>query len=155
MLNVNFPVNFSALLSLLSVIFLDIRKLILLDCISLGGFYSKFMLKVVVMPGSMFGIVALIFLKKRRAAGNADDAETAQAMRADARHSLYRHGFTVILLAYPQVSQTLFRAFSCRELADGESWHESDYTIDCTGAGYISFAFLATILIGVSVIIRE
>eukprot|EP01043_Picozoa_sp_COSAG02_P071140 COSAG02_NODE_12884_length_1477_cov_0.809869_2_plen_316_part_01 len=77
------------------------------------------------------------------------------------RHADKLHGFrrlervaeanqislVIVFLAYPQISNTIFTFFSCRDLDFGTSQHVYDTSIDCNSDGYQAMWWVALILL--------
>eukprot|EP01045_Picozoa_sp_COSAG04_P045210 COSAG04_NODE_15726_length_522_cov_1.397163_1_plen_141_part_10 len=109
---------------------------------------------VIVVPVIIAGLCQIIYASQKRtvmaviAAGAADESalETAQVQ-------LKRNAFLGIFLVYPTITSTLFRVPQCHDYGD-RSFHEDDYTVDCTTTKFqltVVFAALVIILIPIGV----
>ena len=49
--------------------------------------------------------------------------------------------FIIVFILYPFVSQTIFQGFSCRALAEDESWLTADYQVSCEGVAWKFWLF--------------
>ena len=84
------------------LLFLDVRSLVKLDCMNLGGFYGKITTNVVVVPLAVVIVCLLIFEVQRRslaaviAAGGAD-----QSAYVTLKVKLKQNLFLGIFLVYP------------------------------------------------------
>ena len=52
-----------------------------------------------------------------------------------------------LFLVYTILCRTTFRSFACQDIDDGESYHRSDYTVDCNSDAYEAYAVVAIVFI--------
>ena len=52
-----------------------------------------------------------------------------------------------LFLVYTILCRTTFRSFACQDIDDGESYHRSDYTVDCNSDAYKAYAVAAIFFI--------
>ena len=142
-------------MDLVKLLFLDVRSLVKLDCLNIGGFYGKIVTNVVVVPVVVVGVCFLIFEAQRRTlatiiATGAADESAVEPLKAKLKNSL----FLGIFLVYPTITTTtLFRVSQCQGFGDA-SFHEDDYTIDCNTTKFSAtqtFAFFVILLIPVGI----
>lgn len=146
-LSLEFPKPVPTLIQTLSFLFLDVRKLIKMDCWDVGGFYGKLTTNCFVLPALALGCCVLLYLNQRRtitaviSAGGADES----ALRT-ATVSFQQNVFFIIFLLYPLVTTTLFRVPQCADIGD-DSFHEDDFTVNCSSASFYTVVVFALILI--------
>eukprot|EP01045_Picozoa_sp_COSAG04_P002347 COSAG04_NODE_85_length_27560_cov_8.621245_6_plen_838_part_00 len=161
-LDVVFPFPVPQLVDFVKLLFLDVRKLVMLDCWNIGGFYGKIVTNVVVVPTIIAGVCQFIYASQKRtvmaviaagnAAGNVGDGFDESALNT-AKVQLKQNLFLGIFLVYPTITTTLFRVPQCHEFGE-ESFHEDDYTIDCNSNKFTltaAFALFVIILIPIGV----
>ena len=91
------------------------------------------MTNIVVVPTTLVGVCYLIYLSQKRTltaviAAGAADASGLAALKVKLKQNL----FVGIFLVYPTITTTLFRVPQCHYFGDTASYHEDDYTIDCS-----------------------
>lgn len=95
-----YPSPVPELIDFIKLLFLDLRKIVMLDCWSVGGFYGKIVTNVVVMPLLACAICMLIYLVEKRslvaviAAGGADRS-AMKALRVKLKHNFFLAIFLV------------------------------------------------------------
>ena len=101
-LDLTFPHPIPAILGYVKLLFLDVRSLVKMDCMNVGGLYGKIVTNVVVVPLAVVIICFLIFETQRRsltaviAAGAAD-----QSAYVTLKVKLKQNLFLGIFLVYP------------------------------------------------------
>merc|ERR1711969_209964 len=65
-LDLNFPNPVPRLVDFIKLLFLDIRRVVMLDCWNIGGFYGKIVTNIVVVPAILVGVCLLIYLSQRK-----------------------------------------------------------------------------------------
>eukprot|EP01045_Picozoa_sp_COSAG04_P005276 COSAG04_NODE_242_length_19007_cov_3.089433_8_plen_1575_part_00 len=153
-LDLTFPDPVPDLVDFIKLLFLDVRRVVMLDCWDIGGFYGKIVTNIVVVPTFLVSVCYLIYMSQKRtltaviAAGGADTSGL-HALKVKLKQNL----FVGIFLVYPTVTTTLFRVPQCEEFGE-ESFHEDDYTIDCNTTKFaltIAFAAFVILLIPIGV----
>jgi autotransporter translocation and assembly factor TamB len=101
-LDLTFPHPIPALVGYIKLLFLDVRSLVKLDCMNVGGFYGKIMTNVVVVPLAVVALCFLIFEAQRRTlaagiAAGAADQSAYEPLKVKLKHNL----FLGIFLVYP------------------------------------------------------
>ena len=120
-LSISFPSPVPEFMRFISVIFVDIRKIVNMDCWDIGGFVGKLTTNVFAVPTIFAGGCILLYMNQRRniatviAAGGADESAYTTATI-----SLKQNVYFCIFLLYPTITATLFRVPQCRELGDRE-----------------------------------
>ena len=125
------PYPVPELVSFIKLLFLDVRRIVMLDCWDIGGFYGKIVTNIVVVPVFILTVCFLIYLSQKRTvvaiiAAVAADTSGLHALKVKLKQNL----FVGIFLIYPTITTTLFRVPQCKSFGE-ESFHEDDYTIDC------------------------
>jgi hypothetical protein len=106
-LDVQFPSPIPELLSLLKLLFLDVRTIIRLDCWDVGGFWGKLTTNVFVIPVLFITGCGLLYLNQRKtikaviAAGGADESAFGTALVAFKSNLLFG-----VFLLYPTITTT-------------------------------------------------
>eukprot|EP01043_Picozoa_sp_COSAG02_P031425 COSAG02_NODE_2051_length_10000_cov_2.340471_2_plen_208_part_00 len=101
-LDLTFPHPIPTILGYVKLLFLDVRSLVKMDCMNVGGLYGKIVTNVVVVPLAVVIICFLIFEVQRRsltaviAAGAAD-----QSAYVTLKVKLKQNLFLGIFLVYP------------------------------------------------------
>ena len=153
-LDVVMPHPVPELVDFIKLLFLDVRKIVMLDCWNIGGFYGKITTNIVAVPTILVGICVLIYISQKRtlmvviAAGAADESGL-ETLKVKLKQNL----FVGIFLVYPTITTTLFRVPQCQYFGDS-GFHEDDYTIDCGTTKFqatVAFAVLVIILIPIGV----
>ena len=130
-LDLDFPDPVPDLVDFIKLLFLDVRKIVMLDCWDIGGFYGKIVTNIVVVPLFIFTVCQLIYMSQKRTlmaviAAGAADTSGLEVLQVKLKQNL----FLGIFLIYPTITTTLFRVPQC-EWFDEQGFHEDDYTIDC------------------------
>eukprot|EP01045_Picozoa_sp_COSAG04_P002616 COSAG04_NODE_97_length_26459_cov_6.507246_4_plen_1426_part_00 len=131
-LDLSFPHPVPDLVSFIKLLFLDVRRVVMLDCWDIGGFYGKLVTNIVVVPTFIVSVCYLIYMSQKRtltaviAAGAADESGL-HALKVKLKQNL----FVGIFLVYPTITTTLFRVPQCKYFGEA-GFHEDDFTIDCT-----------------------
>eukprot|EP01045_Picozoa_sp_COSAG04_P009418 COSAG04_NODE_543_length_12846_cov_7.281556_3_plen_1215_part_00 len=153
-LDLVFPFPVPQLVDFIKLLFLDVRKLVMLDCWNIGGFYGKIVTNIVVVPAILVGVCLLIFISQKRTlmaviAAGAADTSGLEMLKVKLKQNL----FLGIFLVYPTITTTLFRVPQCHYFGEA-GFHEDDYTIDCSTTKFmltVVFAVLVIILIPIGV----
>jgi hypothetical protein len=133
-LSLVFPSQARHAFSYAALLCADIHSLVRFDCLG-WTWESKWVISVLVIPSVAFAVVGLRWVWQRRT-----DAENA---RADMLSFL----FLVVLVLYPQISSRILSALRCRQLGDGLSVLEVDYSVHCGDNGYQALRSVAIILV--------
>eukprot|EP01045_Picozoa_sp_COSAG04_P010945 COSAG04_NODE_689_length_11142_cov_6.664041_4_plen_1132_part_00 len=146
-LDLNFPNPVPDLVGFIKLLFLDIRRVVMLDCWDIGGFYGKFVTNIVVVPLFIFTVCQLIYMSQKRTltaviAAGAADASGLHALKVKLKQNI----FVGIFLIYPTITTTLFRVPQCQWF-DDQGFHEDDYTIDCTTTKFALTVALSAFII--------
>ena len=101
-LDLAFPRPIPAMMDIVKLLFLDVRNLVKLDCMNVGGFYGKITTNVVVVPLAVVALCFLIFEAQRRTlaaviAAGAADRSAYETLKVKLKHNL----FLGIFLVYP------------------------------------------------------
>eukprot|EP01045_Picozoa_sp_COSAG04_P000517 COSAG04_NODE_12_length_42844_cov_6.769213_21_plen_1150_part_00 len=154
-LDIVFPYPVPELVDFIKLLFLDVRKVVMLDCWDIGGFYGKITTNIVAVPTILVGVCVLIYISQKRtlmvviAAGAADESGL-ETLKVKLKQNL----FVGIFLVYPTITTTLFRVPQCKDFGEDASFHEDDYTIDCNATKFtltVAFAIVVIILIPIGV----
>ena len=153
-LDLEFPYPVPELVDFIKLLFLDVRKVVMLDCWDIGGFYGKITTNVVAVPSFIVSVCVLIYISQKRTlmtviAAGAADTSGLHALKVKLKQNL----FVGIFLVYPTITTTLFRVPQCKEFGE-ESFHEDDYTIDCGTNKFVAtvaFAIFVILLIPIGV----
>eukprot|EP01045_Picozoa_sp_COSAG04_P013252 COSAG04_NODE_930_length_9363_cov_28.745898_4_plen_1224_part_00 len=153
-LDLSFPNPVPALVDFIKLLFLDIRRVVMLDCWDIGGFYGKIVTNIFVVPLFILTVCQLIYMSQKRTltaiiAAGAADASGLHALKVKLKQNL----FVGIFLIYPTITTTLFRVPQCEEFGE-KSFHEDDYTIDCGTNEFVAtvaFAIFIILLIPIGV----
>eukprot|EP01045_Picozoa_sp_COSAG04_P005864 COSAG04_NODE_279_length_18210_cov_5.657225_1_plen_1569_part_10 len=153
-LDLVFPFPVPQLVDFIKLLFLDVRKIVMLDCWNIGGFYGKITTNILVVPAVIGGVCLLIYISQKRTlmaviAAGASDESGLEVLKVKLKQNL----FLGIFLVYPTITATLFRVPQCQYFGE-VGFHEDDYTIDCGTAKFtltVAFAALVIILIPIGV----
>jgi len=101
-LDLTFPHPIPALVGYVKLLFLDVRSLVKLDCMNVGGFYGKTATNVIVVPLAVVALCFLIFEAQRRTlaavvAAGAADRSAYEPLKVKLKQNL----FLGIFLVYP------------------------------------------------------
>ena len=99
-LDLTFPYPVPEMVGYVKLLFLDVRSLVKLDCMSIGGFYGKITTNVVVVPLAVIGLCFLIFEAQRRTlaaviASGAADTSAYEPLKVKLKHNLFLGVFLV------------------------------------------------------------
>jgi hypothetical protein len=126
--------------------------------------YSEFTVTVAVPAVGLLliylcyrGWLSFINQKMAKAVGAAEtDAELAQQPEKgdemEAREARDRAVWLAIgwlFLVYTILCRTTFSSFACQEIDDGESFHRTDYSIDCNSNSYKAYAVVAACFLAI------
>ena len=139
-LDINYPDSFQWFVTVIRAFSFDFLSMLSVGCFSSFTFYDKFFFAVF-LPLVMGVGCALVYEIKSR---GKDDRGVAAA-----RNVAVQMGFFIIFLVYPFVSQTVFTGFSCRRLADHESWLSADLQISCDTLGHVLYMAVAILAVGI------
>jgi hypothetical protein len=73
----------------------------------------------------------------------------AQQGEVQAYNNAMNRSVAAVLLLHPLLCASIVRMFRCRSLGDGESWHEEDFSIECTSGDYSVVSLAAALLLSV------
>ena len=151
-----FPSIFQDWLDALAVLSLDIMTFAGIACIADVNLYSEF---TITMAAPVIGL-SIIFVCYRvrlwrlRSIINDDEAEPRSASNGQYASSACRSRDLAVwcaigwlFLVYTILCRTTFRSFACQDIDEGESFHRTDYTIDCNSDAYRAYAVIAAIFI--------
>ena len=133
-----FPENFSYMVSLFGVVNLNFLESFSFDCLAGVNFYSELLAKTLA-PLALSLVFALIYYAFR----NKESVEWNEAL-------LSRLNYGFLLLTYtvlPGVSSAIFRAFPCDEFDTGDKLLRADYSVDCESNEYKAFVLYGVIMI--------
>ena len=65
-LDVVMPYPVPELVDFIKLLFLDVRKIVMLDCWNIGGFYGKIVTNIVAVPAFIVGVCMLIYISQKR-----------------------------------------------------------------------------------------
>eukprot|EP01045_Picozoa_sp_COSAG04_P003609 COSAG04_NODE_148_length_22826_cov_11.360026_4_plen_2104_part_00 len=153
-LDLIFPYPVPELVDFIKLLFLDVRKIVMLDCWNIGGFYGKIVTNIVAVPAFIVGVCVLIYISQKRTLmavieAGAADTSGLEVLTVKLKQNL----FLGIFLVYPTITTTLFRVPQCEYFGDS-GFHEDDYTIDCGTTKFqatVAFAVFIIILIPIGV----
>ena len=136
-LSLTYPAQFTELLNYIKIIFLDIVELVRVDCLMETSLYVNTGLAAALLPG----LILLLYIPPTLCLVT----KSGRQARRDgtAYKSALNRSFFVIFMLYPYLSKTSFRAFACRDLDEGESYHMDHYEVDCNSPDYIMFRYCA------------
>jgi len=150
-LRLEYPAVFTAALSAIRVLIVDIFEIFKLDCVSPLPFHTKYLITML-LPWVCALLILLfrLFQDCRASRDGASVAMVAQRKAANKSTAVNRCLFVVFLL-YPLLSKTCFHIFACRYLNDSgfngidavEVVHEDDYSIHCNSSKHIAFEIIA------------
>jgi hypothetical protein len=108
-LDLTFPHPIPTMVRYIKLLFLDVRSLVKLDCMNVGGFYGKITTNVVVVPLAVVALCFLIFEAQRRTlaaviAAGAADRSAYEPLKVKLKHNL----FLGIFLVYPVSLHSLY-----------------------------------------------
>ena len=146
-LDVVMPYPVPALVDFIKLLFLDVRKIVMLDCWNIGGFYGKIVTNIVAVPTFIVGVCVLIYVSQKRTLmavieAGAADTSGLHALKVKLKQNL----FVGIFLVYPTITTTLFRVPQCQYFGDS-AFHEDDYTIDCSTNKFVATVAFASFVI--------
>jgi hypothetical protein len=131
----------------IKLFFLDLRAIVRADCWDAGGLYYKLAINVFVVPFLFFFGCFLVYIQQKKtaaviiAAGGAD-----QSAFTTVRAKFKQNVFVGIFLLYPTMTSTLFRFPQCRSFGE-DSFHEEDYSVDCSSSTFSFMGFITIVLI--------
>eukprot|EP01043_Picozoa_sp_COSAG02_P001311 COSAG02_NODE_27_length_51735_cov_86.076749_27_plen_333_part_00 len=140
-LSITYPPAFTHMLSYVKIIFLDIIELIRVDCFYNTSLYVNTALAAVLLPG----IIVLLFLPPTLCLCTQSGRQAKR--EGTAYQSALNRSFFAIFMLYPYLSKTSFRAFACRDLDEGESYHQDYYEVDCHSDDYILFSYFSFVML--------
>jgi hypothetical protein len=132
-LNLVFPPAPHHAMSYAALLTVDVRDIFHFDC-SGWTWYDKWILLTLGVPAFGFICVGLLWCQQSRSVANARQIAIGRL-------------FFIVMLLYPQISQSIFSMLRCRQLSGILSVLEVDYSIQCTDARYLWFRLLAQILV--------
>eukprot|EP01043_Picozoa_sp_COSAG02_P025727 COSAG02_NODE_1456_length_12512_cov_17.368082_2_plen_232_part_00 len=150
-LNISLPEPVPTVVQTMRLVLFDVKQILKLDCLDIGGFWGQLITNVVILPFIGLFVCVLRYKLEQKtiaaviAAGGAD-----QSAYDSARVSFQQNLALITFLLYPTVTATLFRVQMCTNIgkqADGEpySYHQDDYTIDCNASEYAIGQVLALV----------
>eukprot|EP01045_Picozoa_sp_COSAG04_P027097 COSAG04_NODE_3898_length_2439_cov_1.713675_2_plen_568_part_01 len=116
-LNLNYPKAFTAVLSAVRVLILDLFAILKMECIGTMSVHTKFML-VMLLPVAAIGTVQLVRCINDWRAGRSEQLSEAQMAkdRDERRVTAGYRSFFIVFLLYPLLSRSAFRTFACQTL---------------------------------------
>ena len=114
------------------------KKVLQLDCLSAGllDFYTKWVIRVFVIPALMLGVVGLQYCFERRRVGHSTAVGYFKA-----------NVFLVVFLCYPGVCNQAFGMFNCRKFSGDLSVLVKDYSVPCSTSKHFTFQLFAGIYV--------
>eukprot|EP01052_Picozoa_sp_SAG31_P000855 SAG31_NODE_26_length_32985_cov_39.054096_20_plen_1883_part_00 len=176
-LSITYPKAFANLIDYMKIFFLDVFEFFALDCVSPLNLHLKFMIIMALPPIASTFIRLLRFIADQAAQRSSESPEVvSERITRNGNKAAYRTFFVVFLLCKcdfslrivcrarfslrdtkhsctcisdPLLSRTAFHMMptSCRFLAEDESWHVDDYSIDCGSGTHAFFVIIAVIFI--------
>ena len=161
--DITFPSIFQDLLDALAVFSLDLYTFLGIHCVADVNLYTEFAVTVTVPAmGLVFLYVCyrarLSYLSHKMPDASDEDAEQGisgvddEGYALAARETRDRAVWLAIgwlFLVYTILCRTTFRSFACQTIDEGESFHQTDYSIDCNSAAYKAYAVAAACFIGI------
>jgi hypothetical protein len=126
-LDLVYPKQAMAGMSLVSLAVADVGSLISFDCRGFSWF-DRWRLLVGIVPGVAAAVIFLRFLYARRR-----HEQGPAVAKTVARQQAFGHLSFVVMLLYPQVSTRVLAALRCRQLGPDVSVLQADYSISCLG----------------------
>lgn len=112
-LRITFPYPVPELMSFAKLLFLDIRMLLHMDCIELGGFYSQLAMNVILLPLlAAFGCFVYYLNEKKSVDRMVAEGVTTDSGLKSAKLNLQRNLMVGVFLMYPMMTTTLFKSKS-------------------------------------------
>ena len=112
-LRITFPSPVPELMSFAKLLFLDIRMLLHMDCIELGGFYSQLAMNVILLPLlAAFGCYVYYLNEKKSVDRMVAEGVATDSSLQSAKLNLQRNLMVGVFLMYPMMTTTLFRSKS-------------------------------------------
>jgi hypothetical protein len=107
-------------------LFLDIRDVIHMDCIDMGGLYAKIITNVFVLPLLAAAACCVYYWNETKTVDRLirEGVSDTTGLQS-ASMQLKRNLMVATFILYPTMTTTLFRVPMCRELGD-QSYHEDD-----------------------------
>lgn len=136
-----YPDQYEAFLAKLSVINLDIGRILSTSCIITTNFYASLLIATIgplVVLSVLFGTLFV--------AGKCQSTvvATGGSMLNDKRSSF---GLLVLFFVYSSVSFTIFQTFVCDELDNGMSYLRADYSLLCTSDEHAAYTLYAGVMV--------
>ena len=79
-LDITLPYPLPQLVDLVKLLFLDLRKVVMLDCWVIGGFYGKIAVNIFVVPAVIVSICGLTYIYRRKTLEAIINAGAADAL---------------------------------------------------------------------------
>lgn len=133
-----FPDMIQAIFDFLHPLAVNLQELLQLDCVLDYGFYTMWLLRVLVLPLAMFGLVALRF---------GWDKRCGTLGTVSATSNLKVNCFFVVFLIYPSICNQVFSMFNCRMLDSGMQVLFTDYSVSCDTVVHSGFKTIAAIIV--------
>ncbi len=173
-MSIEFPDNFQHFLDYVRMLKGDILGYLNIKCAVPLNLYSEFVLAMLIIPSAVAltliarkstfrlprsevtvgnrGVSTISTLSVGLRDGVASDSMPAHhdASRVSGKESwdtVISRLSVLVFLVYPFLATRVFHMFACRQLSGGESFHQYDYTIDCTGLTYLRFKGLAALCV--------
>jgi hypothetical protein len=165
--DIAFPEIFQDWLDVLAVFSLDLYTFLGIHCVADMNLFSEFAVTVTVPAVGLLliylcyrGWLSFILWKNAKATQTSKN-DTEQGYQSDpgaekyklvAREARNRALWLAIgrhFLVYTILCRTTFRSLACQTIDQGESFHQTDYTIDCNSNEYKAYAVAAAIFIGI------
>ena len=163
--DIAFPSIFQDWLDALAVLSLDLYTFLGIHCVADINLYAEFAVTVTVPAVGLLliylcyrGWLSFIVWKSAKATQTTEkDAEQGHQSNPDdeahtlvvreARNRAVWLAIGWLFLVYTILCRTTFRSFACQTIDEGESFHQTDYTIDCNSNEYKAYAVAAAIFI--------
>lgn len=155
-LDINLPEPVPTLVQTMRLMLFDVKQILKLDCLDIGGFWGQLMTNVVILPSIGLLVCVLRYKLEQKTIAAVVAAGGADPSAYDAAFVSFQQNLALItFLLYPTVTATLFRVHMCTaigEQPDGEPYlyHQDDYTIDCNASEYAIGQVLA--LVGIALV---
>jgi Leucine-rich repeat (LRR) protein len=133
-LNLVFPPNPRHVMSYAELVTVDVRSLVMFDCMG-WTWYEKWWFLTLGVPCIAATIVAARYSMQRYTGC------------ATARQNGINRLFFVVMLLYPQVSERIFSVLRCRRLGNSLTVLEVDYSVSCDNLHYKRLRLFAQLLV--------
>jgi hypothetical protein len=136
-LEFDLPPRIQSVIDSIRFLAMNLKGFFQLDCLGGISFYDEWLVRVLVIPFALVGLVSLRYsFEKRR--GDA----------ADAAGNLMANLFVIIFVLYPGICNEAFSMFNCRGLDGSLSVLETDYSVDCNLPQHARYQLGSAVIIG-------